>query len=88
MRKVVLAVLIFVGAVALYASYPPSLVTPPRPRFEAIYWEGAQNKNMIAAFEVWHDKESGQEFICARSYYNGLGTAQVPISCWPTGRTW
>jgi len=58
-----------------------------RPRFEQIYYED-HYKNPFGstmvpqAFYVWHDKESGQEIVCA------IGYSANPISCWPTGRNW
>jgi len=56
---------------------------PPRPRFEHVMYEyHPQNDGFIAAFQVWHDLETGQEVVCAR------GGGGISVSCWPTGRSW
>lgn len=65
-----------------------------RPRFEQIYNEfidppddgNSPNKTILRNFEVWHDRESGQEFICADPM-TSLASA-YKVSCWPTGRNW
>jgi hypothetical protein len=65
----------FVSAISVKAG------SNQRPRFEQIYTEnhGEVGTNLYE-FEVWHDKETGQEFICARSLREE--------SCWLTGRSW
>lgn len=40
----------------------------------------------IRGFEVWHDKESGQEFTCVVA--SSTLTSRDKVSCWPTGRNW
>jgi hypothetical protein len=62
-------------------------------RFERILDEHHDaNTNHVAVFEVWHDKESGQEFTCAQSRDSnstgGLDGRTYPVSCFPTGRNW
>jgi hypothetical protein len=55
----------------------------PRPRFEVVY---KQDPIMVGDYQavltVIHDKESGQEVVCA------TGTSTNARSCWPTGRNW
>ncbi len=69
----VLTILLFIwtGHVAAQKSKPTF-------RFDLIYHEGNTNN-----FEVFHDKETGQEFIC---HYGGA--VQTEPSCWLTGRKW
>lgn len=50
-----------------------------RPRFEMILDQYHEPKNH--SFEVFHDKETGQEIVCV---YGGLDMA----SCYLTGRSW
>lgn len=59
----------------------------PNPRFERILEEETGNDNFVHYFEVWHDKDSGQEVTCAFGQNGGL-TATRPGTCWPTGRNW
>jgi hypothetical protein len=51
-------------------------VKNPRPRFEKLYNEGK--------FNVWHDRETGQEIVCVEQY----GSRDPSNSCWITGRKW
>lgn len=53
-------------------------VVPPRPRFEQIYEESVGH----STFSVYHDKESGQEFVC------NYGLVDSARTCWPSGRSW
>jgi|SRR5208337_827748 len=59
---------------------------PPRPRFELLLFErtsafadSASGSN-IYRWEVWHDKETGQEIVCP------MGIKEA--SCYLTGRSW
>ena len=80
MKKIVIALVILVA----YALCQ----TEPRPRFENIYNENHYG-SFPSAFYVWHDKESGQEVVCAAGIYSGgLLAKQYHPSCWPTGRSW
>ena len=62
-------------------------------RFERLLDEHHDPKtNHVFAFEVWHDKESGQEFTCATSRdtndTGGIDGKAYPLTCFPTGRNW
>jgi hypothetical protein len=53
----------------------------PHPRFEMLlqeYHPGFDTR--IDYFEVWHDKETGQEFVCTMVHSS--------VSCLLTGRSW
>jgi hypothetical protein len=59
------------------------------PRFQLIDVEKQSRYNdrtEVHHFEVWHDQQSGQEFICGFPVTN-LASAEK-ITCWPTGRNW
>lgn len=58
------------------------------PRFNLIdvEHERDETRSEISRFEVWHDRESGQEFICAFPVTNMASAEKT--SCWPTGRNW
>jgi hypothetical protein len=63
------------------------------PRFERIIDEHHDpNTNHAQIFEVWHDRASGQEFVCVESHDSngtgGLDGIAYPISCFLTGRKW
>jgi hypothetical protein len=53
-----------------------------RPRFEQTY-EQEIGGPMGRTFEVYHDKDTGQEIVCARVSYNSSG-----YSCFLSGRSW
>lgn len=59
-------------------------------RFEELQWQTTDS--FVNTFTVWHDKESGIEFICAKSWnvVNGWNqpVSSPSISCFPTGRSW
>lgn len=59
---------------------------PPRPRFEKISAENLGPEtgywNFYAAFDVFHDKETGNEIVCVTK----AGTGR--FSCFETGRSW
>ena len=57
------------------------------PRFERLTLEYTGETNVVRAFEVWHDKAGGEEFVCMHGYVGGLNTDQ-PLTCIPTGRKW
>lgn len=56
----------------------------PYPRFEHIYTESGDAH--ILRWEVFHDRETGQEIVCAFPTTT-LGSAEK-TSCWLTGRNW
>lgn len=61
-------------------------------RFEEINAEVPNNGSVVTLITVWHDKESGAEFICAAGNQIRDGWNQPvqtpPISCFTTGRVW
>lgn len=71
--------LILIVALIASVSYGSS-VARPRPRMELIYDERTQDDWMIK-WQVWHDKESGQELLCGFSSFKNS-------SCVLTGRSW
>lgn len=79
MKNLILC-LLFITTVALAGDQP-------RPRFEKLYEEEISGK-VVQQMTVFHDKESGVEFICAESI-RATGYAYAPtVSCWNTGRIW
>jgi len=77
---------LFVVALVILASVVRTR-SQPRPRFEQLLWEDPNiDRTSVSHFEVWHDRESGQEFTCAVPNTN-LASADK-ISCFPTGRNW
>lgn len=44
------------------------------------------NPTSIQHFEVWHDKETGQEFTCV--FPETTIASADKLSCFPTGRNW
>lgn len=74
------AVIDIIGFVAVVRADGPT-------RFEQLLWERVNDKaDAVKGFEVWHDKESGQEFICAVA--SSTITSRDKVSCFPTGRNW
>lgn len=74
------AVIDFIGFVAVVRADGPT-------RFEQLLWERTHDEaDAVRGFEVWHDKQSGQEFICvvASSTY----ASRDKVSCFPSGRSW
>lgn len=61
-------------------------VAQPR-RFEKILTQDNDGgQDYVHYFEVWHDKVSGQEFVCP---IGNAGDWHVrPVSCFPSGRNW
>jgi hypothetical protein len=51
-------------------------------RFDLLSKEKVGNWGGLRSFETYHDRESGQEFVCAISAYNG------DPACFLTGRNW
>lgn len=70
---------IIVGFILVLAGY--TIHAQSRPRFEKILSERTSD---IPNFQVWHDRESGQEFTCV---YSGVYLG-YDVSCFPTGRNW
>lgn len=61
----------------------------PRPRFERLLtenYDGDLGKSRIMSIEVWHDKESGQEFTCV--FPSSTMSSADKVSCFSTGRNW
>jgi hypothetical protein len=57
------------------------------PRFEMLLREVPEaDRTTVSHFEVWHDKESGQEFTCVVPVSTLVSADK--ISCFPTGRNW
>lgn len=82
-------VVAFVAAITFALLEWPSLVsavgTLPRPRFEVIYNQSFENGELggySSILSVIHDKESGQEVVCATGVFHDTR------SCWATGRNW
>lgn len=71
--------LLVIGVVAGPVPYPMLEDSMPRPRFEFLLWEDM--KGMNASFQVYHDKETGQEIVCV------MDKLAAP-SCYLTGRSW
>jgi hypothetical protein len=64
-----------------------------RPRFELLLIEkpegyngkfNSDNRTEVRRFEVWHDRESGVEFVCTSENAD----EGFQVSCFPTGRNW
>jgi len=83
-RKIAFAV-VFLAGLAVGGDYP-------HPRFELKGYEQTNNyDNELTIVEVYHDKDSGIEFICASKLVDrdGQHDNRIPaISCFPTGRKW
>ena len=52
-------------------------------RFERLYIENTE-EGPISVFQVFHDRESGVEFICATD----KSPTSWPTTCFLTGRKW
>jgi ATP-dependent Lon protease len=77
---------LFVALALGSANLPePKFEGPPRPRFEVIYFERMNTPYVddLYAFEVLHDKETGNEIVCHLSNHLNAGA-----SCFQTGRSW
>lgn len=59
-------------------------VNPPRPRFEMLMKEELGDTTW---FEVFHDRESGVEFIC-HNHRHSASAVGMGESCVLTGRKW
>lgn len=77
------AAFVAIFAVALYSSHVKA-GNEQNPRFEHIYTQQsvAISGKWSTEFQVWRDKDTGSEFVCA---YGGGAEA---VFCWPTGRNW
>jgi hypothetical protein len=78
MKKILYLVLAFaVGAVTMAAL--------PRPRFERLYHQELEGPTTAETmiFDVVHDRETGQETVCARRVWDSQS-----VSCYLTGRSW
>lgn len=53
----------------------------PRPRFRELYEESLASDD-DSWFDVYQDRETGQEIVCYSQGRLGL------VSCWLTGRSW
>lgn len=78
------ATALLVGAISLGAA-AGQVGSFPRPRFEKLLSEKNSEETPVRLIEVWHDKETGQEFtrVITDSPHNVNA-----ISCFPTGRIW
>ncbi len=72
-KKILLAVALILTGYVLHAEV--------QPRFEQLL---SENHGDYAKIRVWHDRETGQEFICV---YSGVDLGNS-VSCFATGRSW
>jgi hypothetical protein len=81
-RKTLIAAIVF-GAIAGWCGNLP--------RFQHLMRQTdvpGYDDSRVSAIEVWHDTQSGVEFICVFVGKNGSYTPPVTLSCFPTGRNW
>ena len=72
-KKIIAAAIVILVGCTIYAQ--------TQPRFERLLKE---RHDEYHDFQVWHDRESGVEFICV---YSGVNMGNS-VSCFPTGRNW
>jgi hypothetical protein len=72
-KKILFAVALILAGYAIHAEV--------QPRFRELL---SEDHGPYAKFRVWHDLETGQEFICV---YSGVDQGNS-VSCFPTGRNW
>lgn len=80
--NIALIVALWLASLGGVAAQLSKAETYHHPRFEKVLYEEAENSGVhMRVFEVWHDKDSGQEFTCLYTYHDNP-------SCFPTGRNW
>lgn len=72
-KKIGIAIALILAGYMLHAQTTP--------RFERLLQE---KHDRYVIFEVYHDRESGQEFTCE---FSGVDMGYA-VSCFPTGRNW
>jgi len=60
------------------------------PRFERVSISDQPESQTISNFSVYHDKVTGNEFVCAIGHITSPANVpdSIALSCWNTGRKW